>query len=169
LPDHASDDPGGHRDLGGVHRDRRAQHVRDGVAAHRPGSAGRQPRARDLDGLDDVSGLPDRPRDGDRGDDVRSRPRGFRGDAARRAAGRNRGMMRARARLPWVSRADAGPTRFRPGRVAAWLVLMAYLAWVALPMVWVAMSSLKTQAAIAHQPLAPPDPDRLQWDNFPRA
>lgn len=78
-------------------------------------------------------------------------------------------MMRARARLPWVSRADAGPTRFRPGRVAAWLVLMAYLAWVALPMVWVAMSSLKTQAAIAHQPLAPPDPDRLQWDNFPRA
>jgi ABC-type glycerol-3-phosphate transport system permease component len=58
---------------------------------------------------------------------------------------------------------------FRIGRAAIYAALIAYLAWTVLPMLWVAGSSLKSDAEIFHQPLSPPGRDGLQWGNFARA
>lgn len=46
--------------------------------------------------------------------------------------------------------------RVRVPRLLLALVLLGYAAWTVLPMVWVAMSSLKTDTAILRDPLAPP-------------
>ncbi|RME69934.1 MAG: carbohydrate ABC transporter permease [Verrucomicrobia bacterium] len=62
--------------------------------------------------------------------------------------------------------------RRRSGRISRGLVygvLLAYLAWTVLPMLWVAASALKTDAAIFRDPLGLPAVDALQWDNFARA
>lgn len=60
-------------------------------------------------------------------------------------------------------------SRSEIGRFAVQIVLAAYLAWVVLPMVWVAASSLKSDVEIFHDPLSPLGRDGLKWDNFARA
>ena len=68
---------------------------------------------------------------------------------------------------------DQRPRRFRGGlritRGAMFAVLLGYLAWVVLPMLWVAASSLKSDVEIFHDPLSPLGRDGLQWGNFARA
>lgn len=58
---------------------------------------------------------------------------------------------------------------FPLSRGAMFAVLVGYLAWVVLPMLWVAASSLKSDAEIFHDPLSPLGRDGLQWQNFTRA
>jgi len=48
-------------------------------------------------------------------------------------------------------------------------VLLAYAAWVIFPMLWVAYSSLKPDAAIFRDTFALPAVDNLQFDNYARA
>jgi ABC-type glycerol-3-phosphate transport system permease component len=59
--------------------------------------------------------------------------------------------------------------RFKIGRAAVFAVLAGYFIWVVAPMLWVAASSLKSDAEIFYAPLSPPGSDGLQWDNFSRA
>ena len=47
--------------------------------------------------------------------------------------------------------------------------LLGYAAWVVYPMIWMAYSSLKTDAAIAHAPFALPHIDDLRFGNYGRA
>ncbi|MGH8020248.1 MAG: carbohydrate ABC transporter permease, partial [Opitutaceae bacterium] len=49
------------------------------------------------------------------------------------------------------------------------LALVAYLAWIVLPMLWVAAGSLKSSRDIAHEPLAPFGSEGFHPDNFARA
>lgn len=75
--------------------------------------------------------------------------------------------------------ATAMPERPRPRKRAGtppWLsrllrhaLLLPALAATVLPLVWVTMSSLKTDAAIFTTPFAPPEADNLQWGNYARA
>lgn len=48
-------------------------------------------------------------------------------------------------------------------------VLAAYAVWVVFPMIWVAYSSLKPDAAIFRDTFALPVADDLRWDNYARA
>ena len=48
-------------------------------------------------------------------------------------------------------------------------VLMGYLLWVLFPMVWVAYSSLKTDAAIFSEPFSLPVGGQMEWANYERA
>jgi ABC-type glycerol-3-phosphate transport system permease component len=54
-------------------------------------------------------------------------------------------------------------------RPLLYAVLGGYLVWVLFPMVWVAYSSLKTDAAIFVDPFVPPAWGELAWDNYGRA
>jgi ABC-type glycerol-3-phosphate transport system permease component len=54
-------------------------------------------------------------------------------------------------------------------RALLYSTLVGYLLWVLLPMLWLAFSSLKPDAAIFSQPFAPPSPGGLAWDNYARA
>jgi N-acetylglucosamine transport system permease protein len=65
--------------------------------------------------------------------------------------------------------ASARRGSFRLGSATVYAVLLAYLAWVVLPMLWVAASSLKSDAEILHDPLSPLGRDGFQWGNFARA
>lgn len=47
--------------------------------------------------------------------------------------------------------------------------LFGYLLWVAYPMVWMALSSLKSDRAIFQSPFALPTADALAWGNYGRA
>ncbi|MEO6874995.1 MAG: carbohydrate ABC transporter permease [Opitutaceae bacterium] len=47
--------------------------------------------------------------------------------------------------------------------------LLGYALWVVYPMVWMAYSSLKSDAAIAHQPFALPQFGDMRFDNFGHA
>jgi ABC-type glycerol-3-phosphate transport system permease component len=74
-------------------------------------------------------------------------------------------MNPERAAMP-----EAGSRNRRSlGRAAVVLLLGGYLAWVVAPMLWVAASSLKSDAEIFHDPLSPLGRDGLQWSNFARA
>lgn len=57
----------------------------------------------------------------------------------------------------------------RVSRLLLWLVLLGYAAWTLLPMVWVAYSSLKTDAAILREPLAPPAWAEADFGAYERA
>jgi ABC-type glycerol-3-phosphate transport system permease component len=59
--------------------------------------------------------------------------------------------------------------RFRPARATVFVVLLGYFAWVVLPMIWVAASSLKSNYDIAHEPLTPWGASGFHPDNFVRA
>jgi ABC-type glycerol-3-phosphate transport system permease component len=59
------------------------------------------------------------------------------------------------------------PRRISEGLILA--VLLGYALWVVYPMVWMAYSSLKTDAAIAHTPFALPALADLQFDNYGHA
>ncbi len=48
-------------------------------------------------------------------------------------------------------------------------VLLGYALWVVYPMVWMVYSSLKTDAAIAHEPFALPPFSDLRFDNYGHA
>lgn len=48
-------------------------------------------------------------------------------------------------------------------------VLLGYAAWVVYPMVWMAYSSLKSDAAISHEPFALPAFGDLRFDNYGHA
>lgn len=69
------------------------------------------------------------------------------------------------------SEPTAPSPRRRPavGRGLIFVVLASYLAWVVMPMVWVAYSSLKPDDAISRDAFALPSPDHLAWDNYARA
>lgn len=54
-------------------------------------------------------------------------------------------------------------------RPLLYAVLVGYLVWVLFPMIWVAYSSLKTDAAIFGDPFAPPALAELAWGNYDRA
>lgn len=49
------------------------------------------------------------------------------------------------------------------------LVLLGYAAWAVFPMIWVAYSSLKPDAAIFHDTFALPAANALRFDNYARA
>jgi ABC-type glycerol-3-phosphate transport system permease component len=57
----------------------------------------------------------------------------------------------------------------RVSRLLLGLVLLGYAAWTLLPMVWVAYSSLKTDAAILREPLAPPAWAEADFGAYERA
>lgn len=60
----------------------------------------------------------------------------------------------------------------KPPRISSGLILaslIGYAAWVVYPMVWMAYSAFKTDAAIAHDPFALPQFGDLRFDNFHRA
>jgi ABC-type glycerol-3-phosphate transport system permease component len=59
--------------------------------------------------------------------------------------------------------------RFRVSRALVGAVLAGYAAWVVLPMVWVAYSSLKPDREIFREPFALPAADNLQFENYGRA
>ncbi len=59
------------------------------------------------------------------------------------------------------------PRRISEGLILA--VLLGYALWVVYPMVWMAYSSLKTDAAIAHTPFALPAIADLRFDNYGHA
>ena len=61
------------------------------------------------------------------------------------------------------------PGRFRLSRPLVGAVLMGYAAWVVFPMVWMAYSSLKPDAAIFQQPFALPAAGQVRFDNYGRA
>lgn len=54
-------------------------------------------------------------------------------------------------------------------RTLLFLVLLGYTAWVVFPMIWVAYSSLKPDAAIFHDTFALPQLGDLRYDNYVRA
>jgi ABC-type glycerol-3-phosphate transport system permease component len=57
-------------------------------------------------------------------------------------------------------------------RTTAWLAAFAlagYAAWILAPLLWVALGSLKTDAAVFGDSLGLPDPADLRWDNYARA
>lgn len=54
-------------------------------------------------------------------------------------------------------------------RPLIFLLLSAYAVWVLFPMVWVAYSSLKPDAAIFREPFAWPDAGDLRFENYARA
>lgn len=58
---------------------------------------------------------------------------------------------------------------FRVSRLLLGLVLLGYAAWTLMPMVWVAYSSLKTDAAILREPLAPPAWAEADFGAYERA
>ncbi len=59
--------------------------------------------------------------------------------------------------------------RFTLSRGFLVFVLLSYAAWVVFPMLWVAYSSLKPDAAIFNDTFALPDPNNLRFDNYVRA
>lgn len=61
------------------------------------------------------------------------------------------------------------PGSMRVSRLLLGLVLLGYAAWTLLPMVWVAYSSLKTDAAILREPLAPPAWAEADFGAYERA
>jgi ABC-type glycerol-3-phosphate transport system permease component len=61
------------------------------------------------------------------------------------------------------------PVQFRMSRALVGAVLAGYAAWVILPMVWVAYSSLKTDRSIFQEPFALPALGDLQFGNYGRA
>ena len=64
----------------------------------------------------------------------------------------------------------AGSSRGRsPTGALLGAVLVAYALWVVFPMVWVAYSSLKPDAAIFHHTFALPEWNALRFDNYGRA
>ena len=72
---------------------------------------------------------------------------------------------------------DAGPphrrprarSAFRPGRLLIASALAGYTLWVVFPMVWMAYSSLKPDAAIFRDPFGLPAPGHVEWQNYGRA
>jgi ABC-type glycerol-3-phosphate transport system permease component len=66
-------------------------------------------------------------------------------------------------------RADSRHARANISSALIFLVLIGYAAWVVFPMVWVAYSSLKPDAAIFRDTFALPHADNLRWDNYVRA
>lgn len=58
---------------------------------------------------------------------------------------------------------------FGVSRLLLGLVLLGYAAWTLLPMVWVAYSSIKTDAAILREPLAPPAWAEADFGAYERA
>jgi len=66
------------------------------------------------------------------------------------------------------------PTSSRPARLTLSsgvivAVLLGSALWVVFPMIWVAYSSLKPDAAIFHNTFALPAAHNLRWDNYARA
>ncbi|HWA09888.1 MAG TPA: carbohydrate ABC transporter permease [Opitutaceae bacterium] len=59
--------------------------------------------------------------------------------------------------------------RSAPVQALLFGALLAYAAWVILPMVWVAYSSLKPDADIFQRTFSPPAPADLRFDNYARA
>ncbi len=59
--------------------------------------------------------------------------------------------------------------RFQLSRWLVFAALAGYSAWVVFPMVWVAYSSLKADAAIFRDPFTPPASDDLHVENYQRA
>lgn len=65
---------------------------------------------------------------------------------------------------------SSGTQRRAPVLKILWpLVLGLYLLWVVYPMVWVAYSSLKPEAAIFREPFGLPAPGGLEWANYAKA
>jgi ABC-type glycerol-3-phosphate transport system permease component len=60
-------------------------------------------------------------------------------------------------------------SKFQIGRAAVFSVLLAYLLWAALPMVWLAYSSLKSDELIFRDAFSLPEVDDLRWENYGRA
>ena len=54
-------------------------------------------------------------------------------------------------------------------RALLYAALLGYAAWVVLPMLWVAASSLKADEAIFRETFASPAAGDLRWDNYARA
>ena len=68
--------------------------------------------------------------------------------------------------------ANESPARRRPPSVSTFLILTAlagYTAWVVFPMIWVAYSSFKADAAIFRDAFALPPVDDLRTENYARA
>lgn len=61
------------------------------------------------------------------------------------------------------------PTNFSLSRALVFLFLAAYAVWVLFPMVWVAYSSLKPDAAIFNDTFGLPAADDLRFENYRRA
>jgi ABC-type glycerol-3-phosphate transport system permease component len=61
------------------------------------------------------------------------------------------------------------PARFQFSRGLVFAALLGYAVWVVFPMLWVAWSSLKPDAAIFRDTFALPAPGHLQFDNYSRA
>lgn len=57
----------------------------------------------------------------------------------------------------------------RPATLLAASALCGYAAWVLLPLLWVALGSLKADEAVFRDSLGMPDPADLRWDNYVRA
>lgn len=64
---------------------------------------------------------------------------------------------------------SAGQSRASVSNALLFIVLFGYAAWVVFPMLWVAYSSLKPDAAIFHDTFALPHLDDLRYDNYARA
>ncbi len=59
--------------------------------------------------------------------------------------------------------------KFQLSRGLTFAALLGYAAWVVFPMVWLAYSSLKTDAEVFRHPFVPPALDQLHPENYTRA